>query len=297
MVPVRVEACAYRGVPVDFELVLPWSLAVQVAPSPGTPAIVVIELGFLAFLLAGAVVLARINLRLVRDESRSEYRRGEVLLPDTGLGTDGRRHGLAGVPRPRALCASFVARHPDLLESVARRPRARPADRTGPAHRRSHRLRSVAFDRTTGKEVWRALGDGSEPGYNSPVLIEAGGMRQVIIWHPEAVSALDPASGKVVWEVPFAVRMGLTVATPVFDETRLLVSSFYDGARMLALDRDKPVATLTWAGTSSSEIETDTLHALITTPVLDGDFVYGVGSEADRSCRRRRRSRRRGPVS
>ncbi|MDX1388759.1 MAG: serine/threonine-protein kinase, partial [Acidobacteriota bacterium] len=73
-VPVRVEACAYRGVPVWFELVLPWSQAPQTAAPPTVPMIELVSLAFLLFLLAGAVVLARTNVRLQRGDRRGAFR-------------------------------------------------------------------------------------------------------------------------------------------------------------------------------------------------------------------------------
>lgn len=57
---------------------------------------------------------------------------------------------------------------------------------------------AVAFDKDTGKELWRAL-TAKEPGYCPPTIIEAGGKRQLIIWHPESVNSLDPETGKVYW--------------------------------------------------------------------------------------------------
>jgi len=136
----------------------------------------------------------------------------------------------------------------------------------------------VAFDKRTGKELWRALSSDSEPGYAPPILIEAGGRRQVIQWTPQAVHSLDPETGQVLWQQPFSVSMGLAVATPVLSERGLLVSSFYNGSRMYRLHPDKPQAELVWKGNSDSEIETDGLHSLVTTPVVAGDHVYGVGS-------------------
>ncbi len=56
----------------------------------------------------------------------------------------------------------------------------------------------IALDKRTGKEVWRALSSNTEPGYNQPIIINAGGARQLILFHPEGFSALDPATGKGV---------------------------------------------------------------------------------------------------
>jgi len=136
----------------------------------------------------------------------------------------------------------------------------------------------VAFDKLTGDELWRSISGESEPGYAPPILIEAGGRRQVIQWTPQALHSLAPETGKVLWEQPFDLQAGLAVATPVFSEYGLLVSSFYNGSRMYRLDSDEPDAELIWKGDSDSEINTDGLHSLVTTPVVDDGYVYGVGS-------------------
>ena len=136
----------------------------------------------------------------------------------------------------------------------------------------------AAFDKRTGKQRWHAIAGDSEPGYAPPILIEAGGRRQLIQWTPQALYSLDPTSGQVLWQQPFAVGMGLSVATPVLSEHGLLVSSFYNGSRMYRLNPERPEAELIWKGNSDSEIQTDGLHSLVTTPVVAGDSIYGVGS-------------------
>ncbi|MGH9660147.1 MAG: PQQ-binding-like beta-propeller repeat protein, partial [Bryobacteraceae bacterium] len=141
----------------------------------------------------------------------------------------------------------------------------------------------VAFDKRTGKELWRALSsEGGEAGYAQPVLVEAGGKRQVIVWHPAAVSSLDPATGKVNWEEPMRVNMGMTVATPVLSGTKLLVSAFYNGSMLLDVGGAR--AQKLWKSASESEIKSEGLHALLTTPVIDGDYIYGICSYGQFRC-------------
>ncbi len=143
----------------------------------------------------------------------------------------------------------------------------------------------VAFDRTTGAEVWRALSSvEAGAGVAQPVIIEAGGVRQLVIWHPLAVSSLDPATGEVYWEQPFEVGYDMTVATPVRRGSDLFVTTFYDGPMMLGLDNDRPDAEMRWRGDSHSEILTDGLHAVIGTPIIEGDYIYGFGSYGQLRC-------------
>jgi outer membrane protein assembly factor BamB len=128
----------------------------------------------------------------------------------------------------------------------------------------------MALNKLTGAEIWRALSSDWEPGYNQPIIIEAARTRQLIVWHPRAISSLDPATGRAYWEIPYEVDLGMTVATPVQSGSFLLVSSFYNSARMLKLDESAPAATLLWRGDNES------IAALITTPVIDGRYIYGM---------------------
>ena len=102
----------------------------------------------------------------------------------------------------------------------------------------------VAFDKMTGKELWRALSSETELGVAQPIIITAGGVWQLIIWYPGAVASLDPATGKLYWEQPYKVGGSMTVAIPVQHGSQLFFTTFYDGPLMLALDDKKPAATV-----------------------------------------------------
>ena len=113
------------------------------------------------------------------------------------------------------------------------------------------------------------------------MIVEAG-VPQLIIWHPKAVASLNPATGAVYWEQEFKVNMGMTLATPVFSRPHLFVSSFYNGSMLLDLfDRRSAVR---WRGKSENEINTDGLHAVVNTPVIDGDYIYGICSYGQFRC-------------
>ena len=144
----------------------------------------------------------------------------------------------------------------------------------------------VAFDKVTGKEIWRALSSETELGVAQPIVITAGGARQLIIWYPGAVVSLDPVTGKRYWEQPYKVGASMTVPTPVQDGSLLFLTNFYNGPLMLTLDEKKPAATVLWKGNSDNEIQTDGLHSVISTPVLIGDYIYGLCSYGQFRCLR-----------
>lgn len=138
----------------------------------------------------------------------------------------------------------------------------------------------VAFNKFSGKEVWRALSSEPEMGYAQPLVFESGGVRQLIIWHPKMLSSLDPVTGKGYWEEPWEVPIGMTVATPVRNGDYLFLSQFYGGSMMLKLDPARPATQVVWKRKGRSELpeDTDSLHALITTPVLQDNLIVGVCS-------------------
>ncbi len=141
----------------------------------------------------------------------------------------------------------------------------------------------VAFDKDTGKELWRAL-TAKEPGYSSPMIYEAGGKRQLILWHPEAANSLDPETGKVYWSEPFKARSGMTISTPRKLNDQLFFTCFYNGSLMMQLDAGKPQAKAIWSTAKMSEKDTTQLNAVMCTPFLEEGYIYGVCSYGQLRC-------------
>jgi outer membrane protein assembly factor BamB len=146
----------------------------------------------------------------------------------------------------------------------------------------------AAFHKDTGKELWHAL-SAKEVGYAPLTLVTAGGTRQLIAWHPESINALDPATGKLLWTVPFPaegepVRPGITVAAPQQVGDDLFVSCPHHGSLLLRLDKDRPAARVLWQGKSNDLSKVDGLHALMNTPALADGHIYGVCAFGELRC-------------
>ena len=77
-VRLRVEAASYRGTPVYFELIGPWTQPARSTPkisaSPAERVVQILLLTLLVLLLVGGVALARRNLRLGRGDRRGAFR-------------------------------------------------------------------------------------------------------------------------------------------------------------------------------------------------------------------------------
>jgi outer membrane protein assembly factor BamB len=146
----------------------------------------------------------------------------------------------------------------------------------------------VAFNKDTGQEVWKALTT-LEIGYSPPVLCEAGGKRQLIIWLSESVNGLDPATGKVYWTQEFPVgrqpqRPAVNIATVRCDHEHLFVTNFYHGSMMLKLEADKPGVSVLWRGKSNNPEKPDGLHGLMPSPFLQDGCIFGVSALGELCC-------------
>ncbi|MBN9117662.1 MAG: PQQ-like beta-propeller repeat protein [Planctomycetes bacterium] len=103
----------------------------------------------------------------------------------------------------------------------------------------------VAFDKDTGKEIWKA-GTQPEQGYSPVLITEAAGQRQMIVAGTKSVYAVDPDTGKELWKEDFAVDNGCIVMTPVRSGDHLFVGGYHSKSMVLKLKSDKPGAEVVW---------------------------------------------------
>jgi len=146
----------------------------------------------------------------------------------------------------------------------------------------------VAFDKKTGKEKWKALST-KEICYSPPVVTEAGGARQLIVWLSEAVYSLNLTTGAKYWEHKHpdageVARPAVSIITPKRAGDKLLVSSFYHGTLCLKLDADKPAATVAWRSKTSYPKPIDGLNAVMTSLLVKDKHVYGIAGMGELIC-------------
>src|SRR5207237_10411856 len=122
----------------------------------------------------------------------------------------------------------------------------------------------LALDKETGKEVWKALDD--HVSNSSPIVITSGGRRQLIVWTDNSLASLDPAKGNIFWRQLMTTSNNDSVAAPVFQGNRLLVSGL-----MLELSGDPPAANSRWP---EDRAPANPISGTISTPVLPGHPLY-----------------------
>jgi outer membrane protein assembly factor BamB len=132
----------------------------------------------------------------------------------------------------------------------------------------------IAYDKDTDRPVWKALSDSGT--HSSPIVITAGGVRQLIVWTQESVTSLDPATGKTLWRQLLATQSDYVISTPVFHKDRLLF-----GGLMFKLNPDKPAATILWP---QSRAVSGRVLSNTSTPYFDGSHVFSAKSNGALVC-------------
>ena len=133
----------------------------------------------------------------------------------------------------------------------------------------------VALNRTTGVPVWKTLSD--EAAYATPILIERDGRSQLVCWTPSHIRGLDPGTGKLVWSVPYQVTMGVSIATPVYEEGILFVSGYWEGSKAIRLGGNSNPAELLWE-------ENRHLRGLMSQPLYRDGYAYLLDKQHGMIC-------------
>jgi len=123
----------------------------------------------------------------------------------------------------------------------------------------------AAFDRKTGKEVWRS---GSDPvGYCTPLFIQHQSGTAMVGWTPRNVLAISPQTGRILWKIPYKVTLGVAIASPIFHRNTLLVCGYWEGSKAIQVGPHAKRAKLLWE-------ENRFLRGLMSQPLYRGGYVY-----------------------
>jgi len=132
----------------------------------------------------------------------------------------------------------------------------------------------VALTKDTGLESWKALDESLT--YSSPIVISAGGKRQLIVWTQESVTSLDPSAGTTYWRQRLVTSGEYAVSTPAVHKDRLLI-----GGLMFKLDSDKPAAAVLWP---ASRAPARRILSHTSTALFRGDYLYSAKSSGELIC-------------
>ncbi len=128
---------------------------------------------------------------------------------------------------------------------------------------------TIALDKKTGKELWRARRE-EETSWATPVVVEHGGKPQVVTSATNRVRSYDLATGKLIWETT-----GMTmnaIPSPVASGGVVFVTSGFRGNALLAIRLDGAAGDITDSKNIAWKLDQDTPYA--PSPLLYKDTLY-----------------------
>ena len=133
----------------------------------------------------------------------------------------------------------------------------------------------LAFELQTGQLKWHSLSD--EAGYSWPVLVQRQDHVQLVCWTPSHIRGINAANGRSLWNVPYEVTYGVSIATPIVHENVVLVSGYWAGSRAIKLGEKPEDATLLWE-------ENRNLRGLMSQPHYRDGYVYLLDKQYGLTC-------------
>jgi len=133
----------------------------------------------------------------------------------------------------------------------------------------------IAYELANGNAKWKWAGEG--PGYASPVLMTADGVKQVVIETEKSVVGLAVADGKLLWQAPFAPSgMGTNAATPIVDGQTVIVAGQSRGTKAfkIAKEGDAFAAKELWSGKTGTVFNSPVLKDGKLFGISEGGFLY-----------------------
>ncbi len=126
----------------------------------------------------------------------------------------------------------------------------------------------VAYDKTTGDEVWRVDGP---PAYASPVAFDHGGVRQIVTMNDVSFFGVGATDGDPLWSVDFTTAFQQNTPTTIRYDGNFILSGYQWGTAAIKVEPPAK-ANGTW---SVSEVwKTTDAELYMDSPVLVGDHLY-----------------------
>jgi outer membrane protein assembly factor BamB len=93
----------------------------------------------------------------------------------------------------------------------------------------------VSLDKKTGEVQWKTGDD--HAGYSSAILADVGGSKQVIVLSSQSAFGVQEATGELLWRYGKVANNVANIATPIYHDGAVFLSSAYDtGCALLKLN-------------------------------------------------------------
>jgi len=128
----------------------------------------------------------------------------------------------------------------------------------------------VALNKTTGEPIWRSQKDPA--AYSSPIIVNYGKVRQYVVFTANAALGLNASTGELLWRYDKVVNRTANIATPIYHDGHIFVSSDYGtGCALLRLDPN--------TGKASEVYFNQDMKNHYSSSVLVGKHLYGFSSQ------------------
>jgi len=127
----------------------------------------------------------------------------------------------------------------------------------------------AAYDAKSGAQKWIWKGDG--PAYGSPVIVEMGGVKQVVTLTQKYAVGLSFASGELLWKIDFPGRSGMNIPTPLPFGKRVILAGD-PGTMLLQVNKQDSSWTTEKAWTITE------LTMRFSSPVQKGNLIFGFSN-------------------
>jgi len=124
----------------------------------------------------------------------------------------------------------------------------------------------AAYDAKSGAQKWIWKGDG--PAYASPVVVEMGGVKQVVTLTQKNAVGLSLRAGELLWKLDFPGRSGMNIPTPLKFGPRLVLAGD-PGTMLVQVNRGGNA----WTPEKVWQITELTMR--FSSPVQKGNLVFG----------------------
>jgi outer membrane protein assembly factor BamB len=127
----------------------------------------------------------------------------------------------------------------------------------------------VAYEAKSGAQKWIWKGDG--PAYASPVIIESGGVKEVVTLTQKNAVGLSLKSGELLWKIDFPGRSGMNIPTPLRFGKRLILAGD-PGTMLVQMNKNGN----TWTVEKAWQITELTMR--FSSPVQKGNLIFGFSN-------------------
>ena len=136
----------------------------------------------------------------------------------------------------------------------------------------------VAFDQTTGKEIWRSSNPGKDVMSHSslmPAMI--GGVKQYLYLTMNKVVGVAADDGRILWSSPFTAKMAACPSPVSIGDGRVFVTSGYEaGSVMYQVQKSASGFT----ARKLYELTAMQFNSEVHTPILFQNHLFAVGSRS-----------------